>query len=351
MKIVQVVPRYPPRTGGVETHVKEVSERLVERSHEVTVLTADGGRDVATRDTRNGVEVIRHTGLAPGGAFHVAPGILPTLRRYDADVVHAHNYHSIPLLFAALGAGSARFVVTPHYHGESASSFRDRLLSVYRPVGGWALRQANEAVAVSDWEREQLRDDFGIEATVIPNGVDVKRFWNAEPREQERPYLLTVGRLEEYKGVQHVIRALTELPEYDLLVAGSGPYRDELEQIVSEEDVSDRVEFLGYVDDEELPSLYAGAEVFVTMSSFEAYGMTVGEALAAGTPCVVRKKAALADWLKQNGCIGVDDPTNSRITYAIKRAALIERSGSSPPDWNKTVRDLETIYRVEDRYL
>lgn len=348
MRIVKVVPRYPPRTGGVETHVKEVSERLVERGHDVTVLAADDGDDVATRETRDGVEVIRHAGFAPSGAFHVAPGILRTLRRYDADVVHAHNYHSLPLFFAALGVDDARFVVTPHYHGGSASSFRDQLLSVYRPIGGWALRRADEVIAVSDWEREQLYQDFDVDATVIPNGVDVKRFRDTEPRAQEQPYLLTVGRLEEYKGVQHTIRALTELPDYKLLVAGSGPYRGELEQLAKAEDVRERVDFLRYVDDEELPSLYAGAEVFVTMSSFEAYGMTVAEALAAGTLCVVREKAALSDWTERAGCIGVDTRSKSVITDAIKRATSTEYSSSTPPDWKETVGYIETIYRVAD---
>ena len=176
MKVAQVVPQYPPRTGGVETHVKEVSERLVERGHDVMVVTADDDNDVETRETRGGVEVIRHAGFAPNGAFHVAPSILRTLRQHHTDVVHAHNYHSLPALFAAIGAGDTQFVVTPHYHGESASSFRDRLLSLYHPVGRWALRQADEIIAVSDWEREQLQDDFGIDATVIPNGINVDRF-------------------------------------------------------------------------------------------------------------------------------------------------------------------------------
>lgn len=345
MRIVQVAPRYPPRTGGVETHIMKVSERLVERGHDVTVLTADDGDDVATRETRDMVEVIRHPGFAPSGAFHVAPGILRTLRRYDADVVHAHNYHSLPLLFAALGAGDARFVATPHYHGGSASSFRDRLLSVYRPLGGWALWRADEVIAVSDWEREKLRADFEVCATVIPNGVDVDRFRGAEPSARERPYLLTVGRLEEYKGVQHVVRALSELPEYDLLVAGSGPYRDELARLARAEDVAERVEFLGYVDDENLPGLYAGADVFVTMSSFEAYGMTVGEALAAGTPCVVRERGALVDWTDRTDCIGIADVTPRSVARAAKKAANNRPDPEPMMTWAAVTDDLVQLYQ------
>jgi len=343
MRVIQVTPRYPPRTGGVETHVKELSERLVERGHNVTVLTADDGYDVETQESRQGVEVVRHRGFAPDGAFHIAPGILSTLLGTDADVVHAHNYHSLPLLFAAVAAKETRFVASPHYHGGSASSFRDRLLSVYRPVGGWALRRAAELIAVSDWERDQLADDFGTDATVVPNGVDIERFRNAEPRVRERPYLLTVGRLEEYKGVQHVIRALSHLPEYDLLVAGSGPHREGLEQLAEALGIADRVTFLGYVDDGDLPALYAGAEAYVTMSSFEAYGMTVAEALAAETPCVVRKKAALADWLERDGCIGVDRLSPPKIASSIETATELTEF-ASPLTWEEMIDRVQRIY-------
>lgn len=341
MKILQVVPRYPPRTGGVETHVKQVSERLVERGQGVVVVTADDGDDVETRETRGGVEVIRHAGFAPSGAFHVSPGILRTLRRYETDVVHAHNYHSLPVLLAAIGAGDTRFVVTPHYHGGSASSFRDWLLSLYRPVGRWALLRADEVVAVSDWEREELLDDFGIDATVIPNGIDAERFRDVRPRKEEQPYLLTVGRLEKYKGIQHVVRALPDLLEYNLLVAGSGSYRKQLEQIAIQQGVEDRVRFLGYVDDDDLPSLYAGADAYVTMSEFESFGITVGEALAAGTPVVVRDGGALSEWAKREDCF-VAPP--DRLEDTVRDIVGKEPSQETLPRWSDTVDSLLDCY-------
>jgi glycosyltransferase involved in cell wall biosynthesis len=344
VKIVQVCPRYAPHTGGVETHVQEISERLVDRGHDVTVVTADAGEDAARRDVRNGIEIRRCHGVAPGGAFHVAPGVYRAVRRLDADVVHAHNYHSFPLLFAALAAGDARFVATPHYHGGSASSWRDRLLSAYRPLGGWALRRVDAVVAVSEWEAEQLAADFGVDATVIPNGLDVERFAEAEPEEREEPYLLTVGRLEEYKGLQHAIRALTELAEYDLCVAGSGPYREKLERVAREAGVADRVAFLGYVGDERLPGLYAGAEVFLNLSEFEAYGMTVAEALAAGTPCVVREAGALSEWAAEESCIGASSVEPDHVADAVRSVAG-RRADPAVPSWTSATDSIETVYR------
>lgn len=344
MKILQVTPRYAPNTGGVETHVQEISERLVERGHDVIVLTADAGQDVKRRNTINGVTVERHRGFAPGGAFHVAPGIAAAVRRDDADVVHAHNYHSFPLFFAAIGVSDERFVVTPHYHGASADELRDRLLSLYRPVGQWALRRADEVIAVSEWERERLRGDLGIDATVIANGIDVERFANASPEKRRRPYVLCVGRLERYKGVQHVIRALPELPDYDLVVAGSGPYRKELERIGRQAGVAERVSFLGYVDGDRLPSLYAGADVYAALSKFEAYGMTVGEALAAGTPCVVLRAGALVDWTDGTGVTGITDRSPETVASAISNAAGNVGNEASIQTWDTVVDQLLERY-------
>lgn len=344
MKILQVAPRYPPQTGGVETHVKEISERLVDRGHEVVVHTADATDSGSSHETRNGVTVHRHRAVAPDGAFHVAPGILPAVYRSQFDVAHAHNYHSLPLLFAAFGVRDRRFVVTPHYHGRSADPVRNRLLSVYKPLGRWTLHRADRVVAVSEWERDHLRADFGVEATVIPNGLRVERFREAEPADRDRPYLLTVGRLEEYKGVQHLIRALPEIPEYDLVVAGDGPYRDRLEAIAREAGVRDRVVFEGFVERSALPALYAGASVYVTLSEHEAYGMTVAEALASETPCVVRESGALVEWTSREGCVGATDGSPSEVGAAVRRAGKLTVDAVLP-DWESVTVRLVDVYR------
>jgi glycosyltransferase involved in cell wall biosynthesis len=347
--VVQVTPRYPPRTGGVERHVSEVAEGLIERGHRVTVLTADAGEDVPRRERRAGVTVRRHRAFAPDGAVHVAPGILEAVRSLapETDVLHAHNYHSLPLPAAALGrhlsGARSTFVATPHYHGASADDLRDRLLSAYAPVGRWALRQADATIAVSEWERERLRADAGVAATVVRNGVDVERFRDAVPEERDRPYLLAVGRLVEYKGVQHAVRALDRLPEYDLLVAGSGPYRERLETVAREAGVADRVEFLGYVGDDRLPGLYAGAAVHVSLSSFEAYGMTVAEALAAGTPALVLPDRALADWCEWEGCVCVEDIDVTTVVAGVE-AARCATPSRMPPTWDAVCESVLDIY-------
>ena len=363
MRVLFVTTRYPPHTGGVERHVAELAAGLVGRGHEATVFTADARTaDAPRREHRGGVRVRRFRGVAPGGAFHVAPGLVGAIRNASVDLVHAHNYHSLPLLFAALGTDAPGFgsktplVVTPHYHGASASDVRDRLLSAYRFAGGWALRRAERVVAVSDWERARLADDFGVRATVVPNGLDVARFADAEAPSRDdadhptggSPYLLSVGRLTEYKGVEHLIRALPDLG-YDLVVAGSGDYSGELRAVAREVGVADRVHFPGYVPDDDLPALYVGAEAFVTCSGFEAYGMTVAEALAAGTPCVVRRAGALVDWTDREDCVGVGSETAvspTEVAEGVREAVRRDAPSEPLPTWDDVVDETEALYRA-----
>jgi glycosyltransferase involved in cell wall biosynthesis len=222
-------------------------------------------------------------------------------------------------------------------------------LSVYRPLGQWAVRRADAVIAVSKWERDQLVTDFAVDAEVIPNGLDIERFTEANPEIRDRPYFLTVGRLEKYKGVQHVIRTMSEFPKYELLVAGSGPYQPELAQIAREANVADRVTFLGYVASERLPKLYAGAEVYLTLSEFESYGMTAAEALAAGTPCVVATNGALTEWITQARCFGVESRDTTTVSEAIRNAAELDQKSVAVPSWEMVVEQLLTEYdRLHD---
>jgi len=219
---------------------------------------------------------------------------------------------------------------------------RDILLSIYRPVGQRILQEALVTIAVSAWEQNQLATDFDTGSMVIPNGIEVDRFETATPAETDGPTLLTVGRLVEYKGVQHVIRALTDLPEFRLRVIGDGPYRDALEACARETGVDHRVEFLGYVPDSELPSQYAAADVFVSMSSIEAAGITVGEALAAGTPAVVRPSKGLRDWARRDDCLATEPAS---IPEAIDRIRSYMPPSEPLPTWDQAVDELESIYR------
>jgi glycosyltransferase involved in cell wall biosynthesis len=101
-----------------------------------------------------------------------------------------------------------------------------------------------------------------------------------------RRTLGSVGWLIERKGHHHAISALGALPDTDLLIVGEGPERAALERLAAKENVSERVRFLGRIDQKRLPEIYNAMDALVLASSREGWANVLLEAMACGTPVV-----------------------------------------------------------------
>jgi len=360
LKIAQICPRYSPDIGGVETHVKEISERLVKAGHDVEVITTDPTGKLKKQEIINGVKVIRFKSFAPGNAYYLAPQIYTYLKKRDYDIIHAHSYHAFPAFFASLGRRNAILVFTPHYHRHGHTAFRDLLHKPYRFLGKIIFSRADSVICVSEYERKLIESDFEVAAKTvkIPNGLNLKEFKDLRQPEKSsnkdagrEKLLLYVGRLEEYKGVQYIIQSLPELQGFRLKIIGKGPYEAELRNMAKSLGVEERVEWLKDLSRKELLECYADADIFLMLSSHEAYGITVAEALAAGTPCIVAKGSALEEFVDGRNCIGIESPVSKEkvapILMKIKKKGKKENSGidKNIMDWN------EVSARIEKQYI
>jgi glycosyltransferase involved in cell wall biosynthesis len=360
LKIAQICPRYSPDIGGVETHVKEISERLVKAGHDVEVITTDPTGKLSKREMINGVKVIRFRSFAPGNAYFIAPQIYTYLKKHDYDVIHAHSYHAFPAFFASLGRHGGKFVFTPHYHRRGHTAFRNLLHKPYRLFGKVIFSRADSVICVSEYEKKLVESDFKVAAKTvkIPNGINLKELENLRQPEKgskrktgREKVLLYVGRLEEYKGVKYIIQSLPELKDFRLQVVGKGPYEEELRNMAKNLGVDERVEWLKNLSREELLECYADADIFLMLSSHEAYGITVAEALAAGTPCVVAKGSALEEFVDGENCVGIESPVSKeKVAKTLKE---IKKKGRKENfeidknimDWN------EVSARIEKQYI
>ena len=159
----------------------------------------------------------------------------------------------------------------------------------------WAARQAAGLITVCQALKDVLVD-LGVAAervTVLRNGVDLAQFHPPKEREELRrqlgltgTILLSVGHLIERKGHDLAIRALADLPNTRLLIAGEGPERDSLTSIVNERGLSHRVQFLGAVSQERLRDYYGAADILILGSSREGWANVLLESMACGTPVV-----------------------------------------------------------------
>lgn len=355
LSIAYVAPRYAPFIGGVETHVANLARRVAASGHRVEVLTQEVDRGMPAVEVIDGVTVRRFPMLAATPNYAFAPGLWRYLRAGAAryDILHAHSYHALPALAAALSARGP-LIFTPHYHGTGHTPLRRALHVPYRRVGATIFARAASVICVSEAEAQLVRRHFTVpdaRMRVIPNGIDVQPLLDAEPYPTDRIPILSVGRLESYKRVDHTIRALAQLDDrFALHIIGVGPERQALQALAASLQIDRRVVFHGRLADEEMRRWYRTASVYVSNSAHEAFGITLLEALVAGARVVASDIPAHREAVGAHGSdlialqpLGVSP---SELAAAISAAAHRGRTPGLPgiASWDQVAERTLAVY-------
>jgi glycosyltransferase involved in cell wall biosynthesis len=339
-----VTPRFFPDTGGVETHVAAVASRLAARGHSVTVLATDITGELPPRDEWKGVSIERERAWPRRRDYYFSPGIYRRVRDGGWDLVHVQSYHTFvaPLAMAAARSSSTPYVVTFHGGGHSSKvreSLRGVQFALLRPLlaGAAGLVALTESELDANSRRLRLsRDRF----VLVPNGSDLP----ARPRERtaesaEGLLVASIGRLERYKGHQHVISALPairrERPDARLWVAGSGPYRDALERLADRLGVADAVEIRAVAAEDRagMADELSRVDVVVLASERETHPIAVLEGLSLGCRAVVADSPGLRELGEQGLARVVSRPERPE---ELARAVLDE--ADAPPRRSGTLR-------------
>jgi glycosyltransferase involved in cell wall biosynthesis len=225
------------------------------------------------------------------GTVHVAPRRAP---RHPLSSV-AWEWTALPLRARAFALTHApTYPPTPALRGKVVYTLHDMVWLrhpqwqsrggrlYYRHVSRRALGRV-ELIAVSQSVADELADELGLAAHVIPNGVHPLPA--AEPEARPRPYLVTVGAVEPRKNLARLVagyQASGLAGEVDLLLVGRSAWGE----------LPPGVEWLGPVDDVRLAALYRGATAVVSASLYEGFGLPVAEALSVGTPVTCSSIAA-----------------------------------------------------------
>jgi len=191
-------------------------------------------------------------------------------------------------------------------------------LPVYRPILQRFLSTVKRIIVTSPrlLENSSVLEPFSEKCRVIPLGVDLDTFDpdNVKPAvpdciDPTCPIVLFVGRLNYYKGVEHLVDAAAGI-DAELLVVGNGPRRESLERRAVSADVSDQVHFLGKVSDETLHRCYSAADLFVlpSVEPSEAFGIVQLEAMAYETPVVNTDLPSGVPWVSKDGETGLTVP-------------------------------------------
>ena len=343
---------YLPRLGGIEVQVHDLSQRLVERGHEVEVFTATTGSEGqrwGAVELVDGIPVHRLAIPLPGGlpVNPLAPLTLrKALRRFD--VAHIHMGVVSPFAVDAarvvdrLGVPA---VMTWHCVLDRAEAVVDRLGVVRR----WAA-EGMVMTAVSTIAAAPVRRIIGADVTVLPNGIDTSA-WRCPPRpllDDPQARFVTAMRLAPRKRplplIEMMARVRAAAPKVDvrLEIFGDGPQRGDVEKAITRLGAHGWVTLAGRVSREELLARYAVADVYVSPAELESFGIAALEARTVGLPIVARAGTGIGEFVTDdvNGYLAEsDDEMVRRLTtlavHQSVRGRMAAYNRATPPiqDW------------------
>ncbi|MGI0129951.1 MAG: glycosyltransferase family 4 protein [Thermoplasmata archaeon] len=322
MKVAHVTLRFDA-PGGVETTVRETVRRLREAGDDVTVFASDlfdeSGwvRRTDFPPSVDGVPVRRFPVVkrpVPHLTLPMMSGLVDALAEYRPTVVHAHSHRYGHVLQAAAVADreGLPLVISTHYHpADRRETFVKRGLLRCEDVafGAMAYRHAAALVVESEMEARLVREFAPADTIrIIPPGINLSEWGNPEEDRAAAPslpadYLVFVGRVASNKGLPLLLDAWASLPAAlrpALVVMGRDwGERAALEGAARSLGVDREIHWLGHVGDSRAyRAVIRGARALVLPSEWEAYGLVLLDAMAAGTPVVATAVGAVPEVLE-----------------------------------------------------
>ncbi len=357
LSVAMVAARALPYMGGIETHVHEVARRLAASGVRVTVLTTDTSGKLPRSESVDGYLVLRWPAYPRSRDYYLSPGLARHLRQSRYDVIHVQGVHTLvaPAALAAARRTRTPTVLTFHTGGHS-SGLREFLRPLQWKLLGPLIRSASALVAVCQYERRMFAALLGLDESairLIRNGSDPLPIDESAPLTEGDPLIVSVGRLEEYKGHHRILRAMPEIlrraPDARLAVIGTGPYEEQLRQMARELGVAKRFSISSFGPERRggLGRMIADADVFCLLSDYEAHPVAVMEAVGMGTKALIADTSGLTE-LGEEGLatpIAVDATPEEVAAAVLALVAAPAPPTPSIPTWDDCTAQLLALYR------
>ncbi len=339
MKILMLNYEFPPMGGGAGNATYNIGKELVNMGHSVDVLTSRI-KNQKSEEEIQGVKIYRvfswrnsiHDCGFKGAytyLFFAAFQLRKLCKKNSYDVLH---------YFFSLPTGLLSFVPGKHRKMPYIVSLRGSDVPFYdiynkkvhffnlilRPANKYIWKKARQVVALSEGlKMTVLRTAPNQQIEVIPNGVETDIFrpmYSKEPS-NSKLRLITVSRLINRKGIDHILEALAKLngKKIKLLIVGTGNYENVLKKTCLELGLNDVVSFYGYCQRERLPELYNKSDVFILPSLAESFGIVFTEAMACELPIIAGRTGGVPELVKNENGILVEPGNVEEIKDAITR--------------------------------
>ncbi|WP_224268032.1 glycosyltransferase [Haloprofundus salinisoli] len=321
--VLQASKFYYPQVGGIEKVVRQLAEGHASSGYSHRVLAA-GTNLLGQSERVNEIPVHRVGSFGSLQSVPLTPLFPAYLRRAarQADIVHYHVPNPVAVLSHISAGINVPTVVT--YHSDIIR--QKTALKLYEPVLRRFLENVDQVVTTSPrlLKHSPFLNDYREKCQVIPLAIDVTGIETSKRNNKStgNPFVLFVGRLSYYKGVQYLVDAAVDV-DADIGIVGDGDLRAELEARARDRGVTDRLTFFGRVSDEQLAALYRQADVFVlpSVEPSEAFGIVQLEAMARGVPVINTNLSTGVPWVSQDGETGLTVPPrdSDALADAVKR--------------------------------
>ncbi|MBX4196772.1 glycosyltransferase family 4 protein [Candidatus Pacearchaeota archaeon] len=369
MKIGFLITYFYPKTGGAENNCYYLARELAKR-HEVHVFCSG---EKESDEVIEGIQVHRSKEI-----FRIKyylgfyPSIVKKLQAYKLDVLHVHGLgfvqHDIAIRKLRKVNKDIKLVCTPH--GPFMALEHYNLMGmlfkkIYTPFIRSALKDYDILIQVNPYQYQWMAKEYGIpkrKIKFLPNGIDETMFTEAKKYTFKNSFVISyLGRIQEYKGLDQVIRALPELAKVQknilfVMMGKDVGDRKRLEKIALELHVEKHIRFMGEVSEQLKRGLLDASEIFIFPSQWEAFGIVVLEAMARGNSIVSTNTEGGKYLIKEgeNGYLfsyGNEKEFLSSMTRIIRDPRLRKKMQDNNRKkarkflWKDIARQLEMIYR------
>ena len=338
MRVLQVSKFYSPIRGGIESATLELAEGLNRAGVPTDVLCANTSSATEREQADAGFTIVRAGSLGRVLSTSMAPSMISQVGQLcpHYDVVHVHMPDPMAALALWLAKPKAQLVV--HWHSDVV---RQRLsLKLYEPLQRWLLKRADAIIATSPAyvESSSALRPWRSKVEVIPIGISdnaasVRPEQVARLRERYggRRIIFALGRMAYYKGFDVLIDAALRLPDdCVVLIGGAGTMLDRLRLRVASDTPAGKVHLLGPIEQQELVTHFAAADVFClpSIARSEAYGVVMVEAMSMGKPVVSTEiPGSGVSWVNLEGVTGLKVPMGSPQALADALCLILADEG------------------------
>ncbi|MBR1787834.1 MAG: glycosyltransferase [Bacteroidaceae bacterium] len=356
MKVLQLGKFYPLK-GGVEKVIYALAEGLSARGIKCDILFAGCDGHTTDFDINENSHVFICEALMEAKATKIAPSMVSTLRKIcnNYDIIHVH--HPDPMAALALYTSGYKGKVVLHWHCDIVR--QNKLLVFYRPLQDWLIRRARVIVGTTPVyvKHSPALKDVQAKCCYIPIGIYETQSNAAITQEIQQRYkgrriVFSLGRLVLYKGYEYLIEAAKYLnDDYVVLIGGTGHQRHQLENLIIDNGLQEKVYLIGHIPDNQLGAYFDACKVFclTSIDKREAFAIVQAKAMYHCRPVV---STDISDsgvpWVNKHGVSGINVPP--RDSKAVARAIheVCEDEARYLQYCQQARQRYEELFRMED---